>query len=454
MKLNKLESEFFDKVLCAGLAIPVPATLEYQRSKFDLIVVPEIDARGYFVLKYYNAPMYDPEPQTNDDGTTTKKWSGNAMFGTHPLFEAAWHNRDLVSIQLFPSRLPCQRQDRPKLYARMLLADHDHRGHMALDKNEVSLRDAPIKRAEFCLMGFPDFEVPGFPSRIRLDTHDGWHVVVTREDDQPRDLVSHTGAITRDDESDYTADELGETLLCLRYFFAFVAGLYIHPTVIIGYDSTSQPVWGAVGRFDQERSHPRNWFNHSGDLKDGSYLESLFPMFWRKWQESQSELIAIAERYVNSTVMLRAGIPSTAVATSYSGLEILASLASKKTIAHSSHLDIEKVLSDYNTPHLLLESSDTPALQSLCKSLNITDLRGCHLLGEVRNYITHPLDRTAAAIKSHHLKALEGDAMRLRYYFYLHDLCQFYLEYAFLTFCGYEIHDFRQLYDTGLKSGL
>ena len=95
MKLNKLESKFFGEVLRAELGVPVRATLVYQGNTFNLIVVSEIGASGYFTLKYYNAPAYDPEPQSNDDGITTKTWSGNARFGTHPLLEKAWQNRDL-----------------------------------------------------------------------------------------------------------------------------------------------------------------------------------------------------------------------------------------------------------------------------------------------------------------------------------------------------------------------
>ena len=87
----------------------------YQGNTFNLIVVSEIGASGYFTLKYYNAPAYDPEPQSNDDGITTKTWSGNARFGTHPLLEKAWQNRDLVTVQLFPSELPFQHQDSPRL---------------------------------------------------------------------------------------------------------------------------------------------------------------------------------------------------------------------------------------------------------------------------------------------------------------------------------------------------
>ena len=244
MKLNRLETKFFDEILNAELGVPVHATLEYKGDAFDLIVVPAIDANGYFKLNYYNAPPYDPEPQTNDDGITTKVWSDNAMLGTHPSLEKAWKNRDLGAVQLFPARLPFQHQERPELNARVLFADYGHRGSLVLDKNQVTVRDAPITNAEFCVVGFPDFLRPQSPRSIVLDTGDGWTIVVSKESEQTRDSVSHTGVIAKSDNSEYTRDELDSVLQGLKYFFAFVVGACVHPTVVIGYDSAAQPISG------------------------------------------------------------------------------------------------------------------------------------------------------------------------------------------------------------------
>ena len=455
MKLNKLESKFFGEVLRAELGVPVRATLVYQGNTFNLIVVSEIGASGYFTLKYYNAPAYDPEPQSNDDGITTKTWSGNARFGTHPLLEKAWQNRDLVTVQLFPSELPFQHQDSPRLKTRLLFANWHHRGSLVLDRNQVTVRESPITTTEFSLAGFPDFVRSRTPTCIVLSTDDGWNIAVTKENIQTRGSVGHTGVITRSDEGEYTADELDGVLQGLKYFFGFVAGVYVHPTIVIGYDLAKQPVWGAIGRFDQEQPRTPNWFNHSGAVSDGAYLQALFPMFWSKWKKKQSEVIAVIERYLNSNAMVRAGILRDAVATSYAGLEILASMVLRKTITQHSHKYIDQMLSCYEIPHLLLKPSDTPELASLCEHLGVDERRGCQLLGDVRNYVSHPLDREKPAeIKDHHVAALEGDAMKSIYYLYLHDLCQFYLEHAFLKFCGYETGDFRQLQESKRRSGL
>ena len=73
MKLNDLESKFFEHILNTELGVPVKATLEYEGATFDIIIVPEITQDGYFNLKYYNAPAYDPETRFNESGTGTKR---------------------------------------------------------------------------------------------------------------------------------------------------------------------------------------------------------------------------------------------------------------------------------------------------------------------------------------------------------------------------------------------
>ena len=62
MKLNRLESKFFDDILKTELDGPVHATLEYGETVLDIIVVPEINNQGHFSLKYFNASPYELKP--------------------------------------------------------------------------------------------------------------------------------------------------------------------------------------------------------------------------------------------------------------------------------------------------------------------------------------------------------------------------------------------------------
>ena len=245
---------------------------------------------------------------------------------------------------------------------------------------------------------------------------------------------------------DYEIGELDDVLRALQYFFAFVAGVYCHPTAVIGYDSRNLPVLGEIGRFDLERPNQLNWFSHGNDIEEGSYLEDLFPRFCRLWRKKKNETIALIECYVHSEAMLKAGVLNDAVAKSYTGLEILASLMLGKTIKGNSAERIHRMLSCNCIPNTRLDGSENPAMARLCKELTKSAEKpeqGPYLLNEVRNYVAHPLDtHREAEIKRKHRDLLEAD---VSHYVYLHDLSQFYLEYLFLRFCGFRIRAFRDL---------
>ena len=480
MKLNDLESKFFGRILNVELDVPVLATLEYEENTFGIIVVPSIDSYGHFRLNYYNAPPYEPETQYDESGMGTKGWSESEMLGTHPVLERAWLNSDPVTVQLQTSQMLFEPQIKPKLDAKVLYAGSGHRGALRLDRNQVMVQKSSLTKAEFCIVGFPDFETPEkqwssiagigemergmlgdvaskledgakikihpSPHHIVLDSSDGWNITFTKDERQTRDLVSHTGLVKRSDGSEYGTNELGDVLQGLKYFFAFSAGVYCHPTVVIGYDSQNQLVWGEVGQFETDRHHPVNWFRNANSDPFGTYLEELFPRFWQKWRQKKSEVIAVIECYVHSNAMRKAGVPNDAVAKSYAGLEILASLMLGKTIGKRSHKEIYKVLSEHEIPHSCLNSSETPVITRLLKDLNVNEAKGPHLLNTVRNYVAHPLDRnTPAEVKEEYLNYLDAYPM---HYVYLHDLSQFYLEYAFLKFFGYKTNDYRQLLET------
>ena len=441
MKLNDLESEFFDNILNAELGVPVYATLEYDKERFDIIVVPEVTGEGYFRLNYYNAPAYNPGTQNSESAVPYKSFSMNEILGTHPSLERASLNGDQVTVTLYPSRLPSKPESPPKLDATVLYAGRLHRGALGLDKNQVTAQKTPLKKAEFSIVQFPDFVAP--EHRIALYSGDGWQIVLTRDDKHTRDMVSHTGVIDKSDGSEYGTGNLGDVMEGLKYFFAFAAGVYCHHTVAVGYDSGNRPVWGEIGEFNPARPRP-NWF--SSVVPVGTDLEKLSPGFWRRWGKNKNEINAVIECYVHSNAMRQAGITKDAVAKSYAGLEILASLVLGQTIRQDSAKRINEVLSKNRIPHLRLDQSNTPVLAKLCNDLNVGNYSGPHLLSNVRNYVPHPLDpKTPAEVKAKHLRYLDADPVN---YVYLHDLCQYSLEYAFLKFCGFQPAGYRPLLET------
>ena len=412
----------------------------------------------------------------SDGGASFKRWDLDEYVGRHPLLKRAWDRRDPVTLQLHTSQP--EPSVRPKLDARVLFAGTQHRGELALNQNQVAIRDSRLTKAKFCVVGFPDFATPGRqwdwiqrrresepkarskavsdkstlggvsqvihpPRYVVLESNGGWRITLTRDQEQTRDLVGHTGVIEKNSGSEFDASELGDVLEGLKYFFAFIAGAHRHPTVVIGYDSKEQPIWGQVGLFDMDQQHTTNWFNNSGSPNHGDVLEFLFPRFCSRWMEKRSEITAIIQCYAHSNAMTRTGLLQDAVAKSYTGLDMLAGLMAATKIGGGSRKKIHSVLSYCQIPNSLLTSDVAPTLTRLCNDLGATKRQGAYLLNSARNYIAHPLEgRKTTRIKKKHLKYLDTDPMT---YAHLHDLSQFYIEYLFLRYCAYGPSDYRPL---------
>ena len=445
MELNTLESIFFNEILNAELDVPVHATLTYEGNPFDIIVVPEIAPEGYFRLKYFNAPAYEPEPQVSDDGVSYRSFTIEEMFGSHPLLERAWRKHATVELQLNPSQSPIQPKLNPSLEAKVMYAGVGNRGELVLDQNQVILSAAPLKKAEFSISDFCDFLLPATsPRRVVLDSDDGWKITLTKDENAARDTVSHTGVVEKNSGDDFGIDELGDVLEGIRYFFAFVEGAYRFPTVVIGYDDNVRVTWGEVGKFESDRRHTPNWFRHSGEAPWGRILEQVFPMFWRRWIDHKDELMAVIDCYAVSNKMRRAGLQQDAVAKSCFGLEILASLVLEKTIQYPDITaeEIYKVLRCYHIHNRNLNPSDNPSTEQLRRNLSLSGNTGSGLIVTVRNYVAHPLHKKTVEVRPQYLQHLDSDIIQ---YVYLHDLSQFYLEYMLLRFCGLIVPNYRRL---------
>ena len=480
MNLNDLERKFFEQILRADLAVPVQASLEHNDGKFDAIVVPEITAEGDFMLRYYNALHLEPQTTVNQNRKRTNRMSIKHAFGLHPLLERAWLNSDLVKLQMRPTLLPINPERSPKIDAKVFTAQAGNKGSLRLQKNQATVRRSLLNKAEFSILGFPEFEsntrrqmsVAGIDSselekfrsvashlgegakasiqpsahHVVLDSGDGWNVRFTRNDEHTRGVACHTGVIERTDGSNFGVDDLDNILQLLKYFLAFVSGYYCNPTVVVGYDTKNRPAWGEIGRFVHEVPTTLNWFNYSKPERNGDYLESLFPKFSQKWKTNREEFIAIIECYLHSNVMTQAGVPQDAVAKSYTGLEILASLVLQKKIIQNSGKEIHDMLSKHKIPHRDLDKNEIPILSALGKRIGQAELRGSCLLSRVRNYVIHPLRaKMPIKVKPNYVNYLDTDPIQ---YSYLHDLSQFYLEYMLLKFCGYKVNGYRRLLES------
>ena len=205
MKLNRLESKFFDDILKTELDVPVHAALKYGETTLDIIVVPGINSQGHFLLKYFNASPYEPDPDDSDVATL----SNRHLFGLHPLLDQAWRDRDSVTVQLKTAPhlpRPLYNAEQPQLNARVYQAGTHNRGELVLDENHVMVKESLLKRAEFCVVNLPIMQMPSRleenPARI-VDERDinfesgEWRIVLTVDEEPTRDLVSWTGLIKK-----------------------------------------------------------------------------------------------------------------------------------------------------------------------------------------------------------------------------------------------------------------
>ena len=477
MRLNPLEVRWIEELLIAELEVPFNAKVFTGRREINLVLVPTIDSDGYFVLNYYNASF--------GEGDLRPEVDLSQVIGIHPELYRAWTTGEDVTIQYRTNSHLATAATFAELTAKVGRVMPGNRGRLFLKQNIVRRLDLRLSSAEFCIVDFPDFRTVGkqwdsvskvlglrneeireiasdlgdnarielepVPHHIVLQSDDGWQITITTDEDGTRDLVSHTGQIEKINDDEFEEEELLHVLKVLKYFFAFASGTYCHYTTIVGYGPNAKPIWGMIGKFEGKRHRFTNWFGASLPMMDGTILEGLFPSFWRQWHAKEDELIAAIECYVHSNSMRRTGIPGDAVAKSYAGLEILAGLLSGQTIRYGGGDVVDAQLGKVGVPNQILCESINPMTHGLCKTLIQREkcgecCHGAHLLNDVRNYISHPLDpENPATIKQRFRTSLEGEVTP---YFVLHDLSQFYLEYLLLGLCEFFIGEHRRLIET------
>ena len=472
MELNKIEQRFFAEVLQTDLDVPVLANLKVNNEAFPVTVIPQMNQSSHFEMRYFGTPAHIPESK---DGTRT--WNDGPIFGVHPALEDAWNNQEGVELELADrpqSVFPFQTISGPKVHAKVLKVKPGHKGRLAIHKNQVKREESALKKVVFSLVDFSDFErLENFPeimmkqenvqesintirnefpdateikivrpANITLHAGQEWVICITEDAEQTRNHVSHSGHISRPAGEEFEIGEMEDLLAGLSSFFAFVSCAYRHPTAIIGEDSQGKAVWGQIGRFDL-MARSTNWFDNGSCVSATVYLESLFPKFWEQWKKYPKEMYSVIESHINSKVMRQAGLPKEAVAASYTGLDVLANLVLTNPHRKDSVANVYNALKQYGIPNLCLKKSETPITTQLAIELGTKKKTGPHVIYSVRNYVVHPLDPNTAVVKQQHLEHLDESYSP---YFYLHDLCQFYLEYLLLIgLCGWRPEDFRRL---------
>ena len=477
MQLNEIEEKFFSDVLRAEPEMPLRANLKVYDDEFSVMVIPQITQDGYFEIRYFGTPPYEP----NDEGGQMT-WEGDEIFGVHPVLGEAWSKQDAVVLELEKRPHPfalLQNTAGPNISARVLIVEPNHKGRLAISENEVLLETSKLRRAEFSLVDLPKIvykganwlrnlvakgqeEIDAFQNELQsavarvndddfsihtkyqnttnLYTEDGWTITLKEDDEQTRGCTSYTGTIQREDESEFEVQELNHLLEGMVKFFSFASCAYRHPTAVIGYDSDNNVVWGQIGKFNLMRRSP-NWFDSSGTPAANVYLEHFFPKFWSTWKDSQNEIKTVIDYYVNSKAMQEKGFPQSAVATIFSGLELLAYQIIKKPKKNNPADNIKRALQQYNIPRQCLDESKTPVTSQAARNLDAGQ-SGVELLTSIRNYVVHPTE--FYRLTTEHDLLLHPNKKYPPFYF-VHDLGQFYLEYLFLEMCGYKPQFYRPL---------
>ena len=312
MQLNRIEEKFFSDVLRAELNVPIRANLRVYDEELPAMVIPQITQKGYFELRYFGIPV--PPPEIDSKGI--QSWSFDDVIGVHPALGRAWHNRDNITLELTERPNPfavLQKTSGPHICARVLSAEGNNKGGLAICDNQVQLEKSTISRAEFSLVDFSEIfhdgltwmrnliaknELDAFQDELRsaitrvdddsfsihtkyqpktnLHSENGWEITLAMDDKQTRGCNSYTGTIRRQNREGFEIQQLRHVLNGLTRFFSFASSAFRHPTAALAYDADDRIVWGLVGKFDLS---PRfsNWFDHSGSVAENALLEYIFP---------------------------------------------------------------------------------------------------------------------------------------------------------------------------------
>ncbi len=236
MEFNKLETQLFEEVLKFDLDVPFEATLRYEESIFDLVLVPSIDSHGYFALKYCDA--------THRSQDVKHPSSFAERIGIPPGLLEAWTNQTRVTLRFDTPISSTGPTTARELDATVSLVHTGRSGKVVLCENAVRQECSQLSGAEFCIVDFPDFYTPrresesvkqGAQDSINFTPvkysavllgDDGWTITITRDDEKTRGRISHTGLVEKRGHEGFDESELREVLEILKYFFAFATGTY------------------------------------------------------------------------------------------------------------------------------------------------------------------------------------------------------------------------------------
>jgi hypothetical protein len=251
-------------------------------------------------------------------------------------------------------------------------------------------------------------------------THQAWN----RIDQEGGCFLTHITKLERKDGSSFSGDDALEQRVILSNFLSFVKGSRLWTVCDVGFDASGAKTWetSASPRVDIPAY---SWFKKF----KGHHVESLFPLFVKRWQQSPEWKNCLAHAiywYTQANSNGRyLGIDS-AIILAQTALERLAHhylVIDRKMISPEGFKllwasdQLRMLFSSINIPIEITKT--TPDIQKIARKYNWIDAP--HALTIIRNSLVHPEKKQGV-----------DDC-----YFDAWKLSLWYLELSILALCGY-----------------
>lgn len=297
--------------------------------------------------------------------------------------------------------------------------------------------------AIFHLFNFPDFgrvahqNVPAPAGRRQIVLQDEkWQVIIQSLDGTKQAIdrakkeggcfLTHVGKQRRVDGSAFSGDEATDQHLLIASFLSFVNGGRCWPVCVVGLDAAGERSWETWAA--PPASNPiLSWT----DLYHGHQVEALFPLFSKRWNQSESWgdcLRSAIYWYMQSNT--RGGVPGidAAIILAQSALERLAHhhlVIDRKMISAEGFKKLwvsDQLRLLFSSMDIPIEiTGDMPKIQTEAAYFKWKDAP--HALTEIRNALVHPESKDRKRVAACYVDAWK--------------LSLWYLELSILAMCGY-----------------
>ncbi len=236
---------------------------------------------------------------------------------------------------------------------------------------------------------------------------------------------THVGKLERKDGKPFSGDEASEQRLLLADFLSFTRGGRCSTVCEVGFDAAAGRTWETLAS-PRHSNPPYSWFNPF----KASQAEILFPLFAKRWQQSEEWKDCLhAAIYWYTQANTSGGSPSidAAIILAQAALERLAHhhLVVDRKMISAGGLDqlrtsdrLRLLFSSLNIPIEI--GTATPHILKAAATFKWVDAP--HAMADIRNELVHPISRKQVGI-------CIVDAWKLFLW---------YLELSVLALCGYD----------------